>query len=62
MALVHVYCCVSLQALDGVGPLYTAYKGHLSAASSYYSDLLHKLEAQYGVTVAGLDGSQLEGT
>ena len=59
----QLYICISIctQALDGSSPLYLAYYNHLSSASAYYSELLQKLEAQYGVTVTGLDGTQLEG-
>jgi len=55
-------CKAHKQALDVGSPLSQAYHDHLSSGSNYYVELLQKLEVQYGVTVAGLDGSQLEGT
>jgi len=53
-------CKTHKQALDVGSPLSQAYHDHLSSGSNYYVELLQKLEVQYGVTVAGLDGSQLE--
>lgn len=49
------------QELDVGSPLSLAYHAHLSTGSNYYVGLLQKLEVQYGITVADLDGSQLEG-
>lgn len=51
----------SPQELDVGSPLSLAYHDHLSTGSNYYVGLLQKLEVQYGITVAELDGSQLEG-
>lgn len=49
------------QELDVGSRLSLAYHDHLRTGSKYYVGLLQKLEVQYGITVADLDGSQLEG-
>ena len=47
--------------MDGSSEVSLAYRRHLAEASTYYTELLHKLEECYGITVAALESSQLEG-